>query len=81
MMNIQRFLMPLEERLLADSAGTLRRDLIRQLTTLRDSLLVRQRQLNSRETHRELKGALAATEAALKVLSEVRIITGPSISA
>ena len=75
----ERPLMPLEEQLLADRSGAQRRDLVRQLATLRDDLLVRQRQLNSRETHRELKAALAATEAALRVLNELRISTGPNI--
>ena len=68
-----RFLMPLEERLHADTSGELRASLTAQLQALRDDLLVRRRQLQSRERYRELQAALTATEAALSVLKTLRI--------
>jgi hypothetical protein len=67
-MTEQRPFTALAERLHADRSGALQQDLIQQLTRLREGLLMRSRQLQSRETYRELQGALKATEAGLSLL-------------
>jgi hypothetical protein len=72
-MTERQFMVGLEERLYADASGDLRRDLVRQLTSLRDDLLARRRQLHAREVYFQLQAALSATEGALSTLHTLRV--------
>ena len=70
-------MLDLEEKLLADRDGSLRRKLIGDLHELQQRLQGELRQMNSRSRYLELQGAIRAVTAALQVLQTLNV---PAVS-
>ena len=70
-------MLDLEEKLLADRDGSLRRKLIGDLHELQQRLQGELRQMNSRSRYLELQGAIRAVTAAVQVLQTLNV---PAVS-
>ena len=66
-------MLDLEDRLYADHDGMLREQMLADLRRIQSRLQGQLRQLNDRNTYRELQGALQAVNGALQVLRTLRI--------
>lgn len=66
-------MLDLEDRLYADHDGILREQMLADLRRIQSRLQGQLRQLNDRNTYRELQGALQAVTGALQVLRTLRI--------
>lgn len=66
-------MLDLEDRLYADRDGMLREQMLADLRRIQSRLQGELRQLNDRNTYRELQGALQAVTGALQVLRTLRI--------
>lgn len=66
-------MLDLEDRLYADHDGMLRERMLADLRRIQSRLQGQLRQLNDRNTYRELQGALQAVTGALQVLRTLRI--------
>jgi hypothetical protein len=66
-------MLDLEDRLYADHDGMLREQMLADLRRIQSRLQGQLRQLNDRNTYRELQGALQAVTGALQVLRTLRI--------
>jgi hypothetical protein len=66
-------MLDLEDRLYADKDGILREKMLADLRRIQSRLQGELRQLNDRNTYRELQGALQAVTGALQVLRTLRI--------
>jgi hypothetical protein len=66
-------MLDLEDRLYADRDGMLREQMLADLRRIQSRLQGELRQLNDRNTYRELQGALQAVAGALQVLRTLRI--------
>jgi hypothetical protein len=69
-------MLDLEERLLADADGSVRRKLVGELREMQQRLHRELRQMNSRSRYLELQGAIRAVTAAVQVLQTLSIPTG-----
>lgn len=65
-------MLDLEDRLYADRDGMLREKMLADLRRIQSRLQGQLRQLNDRNTYRELQGALQAVSGALLVLRTLR---------
>ncbi|HEX8886556.1 MAG TPA: hypothetical protein VF797_18880, partial [Noviherbaspirillum sp.] len=70
-------MLDLEEKLLADADGSVRRNLIADLRELQQRLQGELRQMNSRSRYLELQGAIRAVTAAVQVLQTLNV---PAVS-
>ena len=66
-------MLDLEDQLYADKDGILREKMLADLRRIQSRLQGELRQLNDRNTYRELQGALQAVTGALQVLRTLRI--------
>ena len=66
-------MLDLEEKLLADRDGSIRRKLIAELCELQQRLQGELRQMNSRSRYLELQGAITAATAAVQVLRTLNV--------
>lgn len=66
-------MLDLEDKLYADRDGMLREKMLADLRRIQSRLQGELRQLNDRNTYRELQGALQAVTGALQVLRTLRI--------
>jgi hypothetical protein len=66
-------MLDLEDRLYADRDGMLREKMLADLRRIQSRLQGELRQLNDRNTYRELQGALQAVTGAVQVLRTLRI--------
>ena len=68
-------ILDLEERLLADTDGSIRRKLVGELREMQQRLQGELRQMNSRSRYLELQGAMRAVAAAVEVLQTLHVPT------
>lgn len=66
-------MLDLEEQLYADKDGTVKARLLAELLAMQLRLQGDLRQLNDRNTHMELQGALQAVTSALQVIRTLRV--------
>jgi hypothetical protein len=66
-------MLDLEDRLYSDRDGMVREKMLADLRRIQSRLQGQLRQLNDRNTYRELQGALQAVTGALQVLRTLRI--------
>lgn len=72
-MRVPVVMLDLEEKLLADRDGSIRRKLIAELCELQQRLQAELRQMNSRSRYLELQGAITAVTAAVQVLRTLSV--------
>lgn len=72
-MRVPVVMLDLEEKLLADRDGSIRRKLIAELCELQQRLQAELRQMNSRSRYLELQGAISAVTAAVQVLRTLSV--------
>jgi type III secretion system YseE family protein len=74
-------MLDLEEKLLADADGSVRRKLIAELREMQQRLHRELRQMNSQSRYLELQGAMQAVTAAVQVLQtlSVPVVSGQSV--
>jgi hypothetical protein len=70
-------MLDLEEKLLADADGSVRRKLCGELREMQQRLQGELRQMNSRSRYLELQGAMRAVTAAVQVLQTLNV---PAVS-
>ena len=68
-------MLDLEEKLLADTDGSLRQKLVGELREMQQRLQGELRQMNSRSRYLELQGAIRAVAAAVQVLQTLYVPT------
>jgi hypothetical protein len=66
-------MLDLEEKLLADADGSVRRNLSADLRQLQQRLQGELRQMNSRSRYLELQGAIRAVTAAVQILQTLNV--------
>lgn len=72
-MRVPVVMLDLEEQLLADRDGSIRRKFIAELCELQQRLQAELRQMNSRSRYLELQGAITAVTAAVQVLRTLSV--------
>lgn len=68
-------MLDLEEKLLADADGSVRRKLVGELREMQQRLQGELRQMNSRGRYLELQGAIRAVTAAVQILQTLSVPT------